>query len=264
MRCWYFWFAATIAVGCLAIPLRYRIPCNCQIEPVTRRFVAAPHDGLFEKSLVKPGDVVRRDQVLGRLDGREVRWEMAGLAADEGRAAKSRDVSMAANKVAAAQIDALEMERLSHKRRLLEYRAVHLDIKSPIDGVIISGDLQRSEGIPVSIGQALYEIAPLGCMVAEIAIRDDDRSLVEPRQNVTIRLDAYPGKSWAGRLTRINPRAEERDDDNVFIGEVVLDSANGELRPGMKGRSVIDGPQYPLAWLLLRTPWNAVFRWMGW
>jgi multidrug resistance efflux pump len=231
---------------------------------VTRRFVAAPHDGLFEKSLVKPGDVVRRDQVLGRLDGREVRWEMAGLAADEARAAKSRDVNMAANKVAAAQIDALEMERLSHKRRLLEYRADHLDIKSPIDGVIISGDLQRSEGVPVSVGQALYEIAPLDRMVAEIGIPDEERSYVAEGQNVTIRLDAYPGMSWAGRLARINPRSEERDDDNVFIGEVELDSADGLLRPGMKGRSTIDGPRHPLVWLLLRTPWNAVLRWMGW
>ena len=81
---------------------------------------------------------------------------------------------------------------------------------------------------------------------------------------MTIRLDAYPGKSWAGQLARINPRSEERDDDNVFIGEVVLNSADGVLRPGMKGRSTIEGPRYPLAWLLLRTPWNSVLRWMGW
>jgi multidrug resistance efflux pump len=65
-----------------------------------------------------------------------------------------------------------------------------LDIKSPIDGVVISGDLKRAEGAPVAIGQTLYEIAPLDRMVAEVAIPDDEISRVRLAQSVTINLDA--------------------------------------------------------------------------
>jgi multidrug resistance efflux pump len=201
---------------------------------------------------------------LGRLEGRDLRVEMAGLSADYSRAAKSRDVNMAAGKIAAAQIDKLEMERLDHKKRLLTRRLEHLEIKSPIEGVVISGDLQRSEGVPVSVGQVLYEVAPLDQMVAEVAVADEERSYVQERQNVMIRLDAFPGSSWSDHLVRINPRAELREDDNVFIGEVTLDNADRALRPGMKGEAKIESARYPLAWIILHKPWNALLHWMGW
>jgi multidrug resistance efflux pump len=181
-----------LAITALAmfLPIRYRVPCECQLQPVARRVISAPFAGTLELSLVKPGDVVRRGDTLGRMDGREIRWDLAGLIADQRRAAKNRDVNMADNKVAVAQMDALEMQRLDVKRRLLADRAAHLDIKSPIDGVVISGDLKRAEGAPVAIGQTLYEIAPLDRMVAEVAIPDDEISRVRLAQSVTINLDA--------------------------------------------------------------------------
>src|SRR5690606_27148916 len=120
-------------------PWDYKIACRCEIQPAVRRYVAAPFAGVFEKSLVEPGDLVRRDQVLGRLDGKEVRWELASVMAEYERVSKSYDVNLAAGKVAAAQIDRLEMERLDHKRRLLEHRAANLEIRSPIDGIVLSG-----------------------------------------------------------------------------------------------------------------------------
>src|SRR5581483_4853647 len=87
--------AAAIASLVLAVPLEYRISCSFTLEPVSRRFVAAPFEGIFEKSLVKPGDMVQRGQLLARMDGREVRWELAGLDADRSRADKSRDSNLA-------------------------------------------------------------------------------------------------------------------------------------------------------------------------
>ncbi len=258
------WIALLTVAACLAFPMHYRISCDCVLEPVVRRYVAAPYDGIFEKSLVKPGTVVRRDQVLGRLDGREVRVEMAGLAADQSRAAKSRDVNIAAGKIAAAQIDKLEMERLDHKKRLLNRRLEHLEIKSPVDGIVISGDLQRSEGVPVSVGQVLYEVAPLDRMVAEVAIADADRSYAGENQSVSLKLDAFSASSWSGPLGRINPRAEVREDNNVFIGEVLLDNTDGTLRPGMKGKAKIMSDRHSLAWIILQKPWSKLLGWMGW
>jgi hypothetical protein len=256
--------ALLVAAGCLALPIPHRISCDCVLEPVVRRYVAAPYDGTFEKSLVKPGDVVHRDQVLGRLEGREVRVEMAGLVADQSRTAKSRDVNMATGKTTAAQIDKLEMERLEQKKRLLMRRLEHLEIKSPIDGIVISGDLQRSEGVPVAVGQVLYEVAPLDHMVAEVAITDEERSHAQESQSVRVKLDAFPGASWSAPLTRINPRSELRDDDNVFIGEVALENIDGLLRPGMRGEAKISSGRRPLVWIILHKPWNSLLGWMGW
>lgn len=250
---------AGILLAC--VPWPYKVVGPCELQPLTRRFVAAPYAGVFEKSLVEPGDLVTRDQVLGRMDGRELRYELAGVAADQERAAKSRDVNLVSGKVAAAQIDALERERFGNRRRLLETRADHLDIRSPIDGVVISGDLKRSEGVAVTVGQSLYEIAPLDRMVVEIAVPDEQILFVEAGQEVIIRLDAWPRQTWRGELRKVQPRSEVRDSENVFLAEVLLDNADRRLRPGMKGTARITTVWRPAAWIALHRPWNWLASW---
>ena len=73
-----------------------------------------------------------------------------------------------------AQLAKLEADRLELKTKILELRSNHLEIKSPIDGVVISGDQERAEGAPLTIGQALFEVAPLDKMVVELAIPEDE------------------------------------------------------------------------------------------
>jgi multidrug efflux pump subunit AcrA (membrane-fusion protein) len=248
----------------LAVPLPYRISCSFQLEPVTRRYVAAPFEGIFEKSLVKPGDMVARGQLLGRMDGREVRWELAGLEADASRAGKSRDSNLAASKVAAAQMDRLEKQRIDERRHLLASRAERLEIRSPLDGIVLEGDLQRSEGVPVTMGQSLYEIAPLEKLVAEVAIPDSEVALTDAGLDVRLHLDAYPGRSWDSTLERIQPRAELRETDNVFVAEAPLANDAHQLRPGMKGTATVYGPRRSLFWIAFHKPWNYLANWLSW
>ena len=51
----------------MLIPVPYRIGADCQLEPVVRRFVAAPYDGILENSLVESGAVVEQYQLLACL-----------------------------------------------------------------------------------------------------------------------------------------------------------------------------------------------------
>ena len=173
-------------------------------------------------------------------------------------------MNLAGSKVAAAQIDQLERARLDAKRRLLANRERHLEIKSPLDGIVITGDLQRSEGVPVTVGQLLYEIAPLDAMVAELAIRDEDIAFVRADQDTAIVLDAYPGQSQRGKLHTVHPRSQVRENDNVFIAEVLLDNAGRTLRPGMKGSAKIVSSRHSLAWILFHKPYQRLIAWLGW
>ena len=57
------------------------------------------------------------------------------------------------------------MERLQLTTRLLQDRSRNLIIKSPVDGLVISGDLKRAEGVRLTVGQTLFEVAPLDEMI---------------------------------------------------------------------------------------------------
>ncbi len=256
--------AAIALAVVLAFPVSYKVSCDCTLQPVTRRYVAAPFAGILEKSVVAPGDLVQVGDTLARLDGREIRLEMAGVTADYNRARKQSDAARATHQLAEAQQAKLEMERLDLKTRLLTDRAKHLEIKSPLAGIIVSGDLERAEGVPVSIGQTLFEVAPLQQMTLELAVPEDELAYVDVGAAVQIRLDAYPGEKRTGQITRIHPRAELRNGGSVFVAELTLDNSEGRLRPGMNGTGKIAGPRRPLAWNLFHKAWEKAVTAIAW
>ena len=116
------WWGRAILLGVLLVaagmfvPLPYRVKCDCELQPVVRRYVAAPFDATLERSHVEPGDLVSQDQLLAQIDGREVRWELAGVSAERTRAAKQRDGHMATQEFGSAELARYEMERLDLKR----------------------------------------------------------------------------------------------------------------------------------------------------
>ncbi len=87
------WLSAGIAV-ILMLPMIYRIRCELELQPVERRYVAAPFDGPLEKCLVEPGDVVTKDELLALMDGREIRWELAEVQANLNKATKERNTQL--------------------------------------------------------------------------------------------------------------------------------------------------------------------------
>ncbi len=257
--------AIVFAIGCLAVlPLRYQVHCDCTIEPVMRRFVAAPFAATLKRTLVEPGDVVRAGDLLAELDGREIRWELAALEADYQQASKGRDTAMAERKIATAQLSRLEMEQLEQRIALMRDRQKHLEIRSPLAGVVVSGDLQRVQGAPLTIGQSLFEIAPLEQVIVEVAVAENEIAYVRQKDDVNIRLDAFARRRWAGRVTKIHPKAELRDSHQVFIAEVELANTERLLRPGMRGYADIIGPRAPVGWILFHRPWESAVRWLGW
>jgi len=256
--------AACLVVAAMAAPLPYKIACDCRVEPVARRFVAAPFDGRLDRALVKPGDVVRKGQVLAQMDGHEIRCELAGVEADRSRAAKQRDAAMAAHEYADAQIAGLQVQRCDLQLRVLNDRTQRLEVRSPVDGIVTTGDLQRVEGAALAVGQTLFEIAPLEEMVVEVDVSDDDVSHVVDGQVVHVRLDAYPTQTWLAPIDKLHPRSRIRDQQNVFVAEAMLNNADGRLRPGMKGRAKIVTPRRPLGWILLHKPWQWLTKTTTW
>lgn len=254
--------AALIVLLCL--PIAHKIGCDLTIQPVVRRLVAAPFDGTLEKTLVEPGQLVSEGQVLALMEGREIRLELSGLNADYGRARKKWEASLAVEKIPEAQLANLEMKRLEAKIQLFTERQQNLQIRSPLNGIVISGDLEKSEGAPLSVGQGLFEIAPLDRMRVDVAIPEQDIAYVKPGMAVRIRLDAYPGELYLARIKSIVPRAELRENEAVFIARTELDNAAGRFRPGMNGGAIVVAPRRPLAWLLFHKPYESLLMMFGW
>lgn len=246
----------------LCVPLPYKVKATCELQPLNHRYVAAPFEAPLEKCFVDPGDLVEANQLLARVDGREIRMKLAEIASDRNRSSKERDMHRAKGEYGAAEMSRLQMEAHQARVELLEHRGQNLEIRSPSAGVVVSGDWKKSEGVPLKTGETMFEIAPLRRMIVEVGIPEDDIAHVKIGQTVQVNLDAYAGESWTGKLLRVHPAAEMRDSEHVFIGEFELDNPDYRLRPGMRGKARISTAARPILWNVFHKPWNAMVAWL--
>ena len=260
---WWMTAGAALVTAAMFVPIPYNIACDCELQPTTRRFVAAPFDGKLDSANVALGDLVISGQILARLDDREIDLDLAATDAQINQADKRRGASMARHEASDAQLAKLEIERLTLKRELLSGRRDNLEIRSPVEGMVISGDWEKSEGAPLSVGQPMFEVAPLDQMVVEVAIVEGEMSMAKVGSKVSVRMDAFPGRTWTGTIDKVHPTAELREGENVFVAEVRLENKDLVLRPGMKGQAKIAASTQTTGWILLHRPWHAARKWLG-
>lgn len=249
-------------IGVLAMPVKYPVKGDAVVEPNLRRVVSARFDGILEQAFFRPGDRVESGALLAKMDDREVRLRKAELIAARDRALRQRDQAMTdpETPVAVAQMAQLEADGYALELKIVEFQEENLEIVAPIGGMILEGDLERAEGIPVRQGDVLFEIGPLAEMIAEIRIPAGNVSLIQEGDPVRLRLDAFPAETWEGVVERIRPRAETGSGESFFVATMPLPSTGGEpaLRSGMSGRATVRGETVPLGWVLTRRLWNFV------
>lgn len=257
--------AGGIAATVLAmfIPVDYRIGCQCTAQPVERRLSVAPYDGLLENTFVEPGDVVKQGTQLAQMDGREIRIQLASVENDRHAAIKKSDAHRARHEVSDMIIADHEQQRLANESKILRQRESQLSINSPVDGIVLSGSVDRKQNFPVNIGQELFEIAPLSPLKVEINVPADEIMHIESGDTVNIRFDGFGMHSIEGTVHRIRPRSEIRGDQNVFVAEVILENEDRTVRPGMQGSAKIIAKKKSLGWCLFHRPWEKLTHAMG-
>ena len=124
-----------------------------------------------------------------------------------------------------------ELERLQQTgkpERLLAYR-------SPASGVV----LQKPSiaGMRFMPGDVLYEIADLSTVWMIADVSEQDLGLVRAGQATRVRIVAYPGREFAGKLVFVYPALEPST--RTARVRVELPNAEGLLKPAMYGEAEV-------------------------
>lgn len=238
------------------VPIPYKLGVPCWIDPELRRQVAVPFDGVLARAHVEPGQRIQRGEVLAELDGKETGWKLAEVQARLNSLTKRRDQALAAENMSEAQLASLEMASLEAERRLLQYQSDNLQIRSPLDGVVISGDLAQSEGVPVQRGQRLFDVAPIDAFTVQLAVPASEVRHAAPGMPVSIRLESEAEFRQTGVVNTLEPISRIHEGKNVFLATTTLDNSSGRLRPGMQGKARITCEPKSIGWILFHRPWE--------
>ena len=243
-------------IAAMWIPAPYKIRGQCVVDAVSHRFAVAPYDGIVERGFFHPGDVVQQGDLLATMDDKELRWELAGVVADIQRTKKERSVALKSGDVPATVMADLESERLENQKRLLEYRRENLEIRSSVQGFVLSGDLDMAENAAVRTGDTLYEVGPITPLKIQVFIPAEDVLEVQKDQVVKVWLDGVSAEAIELPVERVLPRSQTEDGSNVFVAEAIVQNEDQRLRPGMRGIAKVTGKEHPIGWNLFHKPWE--------
>ncbi len=251
-------------ISIMLVPVQYKVRCNCETEPVGRRYAVAPFAGIIEEGFVEAGDQVIQGQLLARMDAEEMRWELASVLAEQQQASKQREIELARRNVTESMLSDIEQERLAAKAELLRHRLASVEIRSPINGVVLTGSLERAQGAAIAMGDVIYEVAPPNHLRLEVLVPSDEVPHVQVGQPIQIWIDGITDSSFRSTVSRIRPSSELREGKNVFVAEVLLPTLDSRLRPGMNGSVRINCASNPLFWNLFQRPWEWFVSRMTW
>ncbi|MEN8800352.1 MAG: HlyD family efflux transporter periplasmic adaptor subunit [Thiogranum sp.] len=245
----------------------YRIDAEAKLEGTVQRVVVAPFDGYIAEAPARAGDIVEQDQLLARLEDRDLKLEHAKWSGERAQLLKSQREALAKHERAEISILHAQREQAEAELALAEEKLARTQLKAPLAGIVVSGDLSQSLGAPIERGEVLFEVAPLNGYRIMLEIDERDIAHVQPGQRGELALSGLPHQRHVFSVERILPVSTARDGGNYFRVEARLTDPTDSLRPGMAGVGKIDAGERRLIWIwthgLLDWLRLALWKWLG-
>jgi HlyD family secretion protein len=211
-----------------------------------------------QESLLKAGVIAQRDYdvAMTAYKSAEARYNQAAAQVQQAKlteqSASSAGIaqSQAAVEQSQAQVQqsqaqvqqaAAQVQQTQAALNLAEVNLSHTTITSPIDGIVVSRDVNVGQTVAASLSApTLFTIANDLTQMQVIANIDQaDIGLVEQAKSVKFTVDAFPGKDFDGKIgeMRLNPTNVQ----NVVTYNVVINVENPDqkLKPGMTANLTI-------------------------
>ncbi|MEM1226789.1 MAG: HlyD family efflux transporter periplasmic adaptor subunit [Planctomycetota bacterium] len=164
-----------IICGLVFIPMEFDLEADGTLVPEARREIFAGIDGEVRDVLVDTNDVVTAGQELLRMINPDIQVEiteiqgqinttLAELNRVRGQSTKRQTLKLTERRAIEGEEFELEtkLAALRSKLQLKQNRANDLIVRSPIDGVVVSWEVEKTLlNRPVSTGQVLLEVADL-------------------------------------------------------------------------------------------------------
>lgn len=135
-------------------------------------------------------------------------------------------------------------------------------VTAPMAGVVIKKGVELGETVTSGVssfnaGTVLFTVADLKSLIIRVNLNEVDIAKVHVGQPVRVTLDAYPQKTFAGKVRFVAPAAKLVEKIKVFEVEVALDQLDPSFRTGMSANVEILGERRDAA---LSIPLEALQR----
>ena len=245
----------------------FRIDADALVEGLARRALVAPYDGYIKDAQHRAGDAVKKGDSLAALEDSDLVLERLKHVTERDQRVHEYDKALAGRDLAAVNVISTQIKQAEAQIRLVDEQMARVNLRAPIDGLIISGDLTQLIGTAVQRGQVLFEIAPLDAYRVILLVDEHDVGMIEADQRGELAVTALPDQRLSFIVEKVTPIAEAKAGKNIFRVEGRIDGDTARLRPGMEGLGKVSIGTRNLAWIWMRPALNwarfSIWRWLG-
>ncbi len=193
--------------------------------------------------------------LLKRAYDRAIKMAKDGVVSESALEDAQRNYELALNKqnVAKAQVTVLKAKIAQAQAQVaqdqanlkqLEEQLSYTDIVSPIDGIVLSRDVQMGDAVSsiLVLGSSATLVMTLGD-TSEVYVKgkvdESDIGKVYLGQRARIKVESFKDKTFNGKVTKISPMGVEKDNVTTFEVRVSIQNPGGELKAEMTANAEI-------------------------
>jgi membrane fusion protein (multidrug efflux system) len=183
------------------------------------------------------GQAVQKGAKLVTFDPSEYQAQLAGSSAEARTEAQRYQRSKELLDQKFVSQDAVDvargnMERAAAKKRQDEVLLSKTVISAPFSGIV--GLRLVSPGAYVKVGEDIARLENISSLKLDFRVPEVYLSQIGPKQDLTIRVDAYPNDTFTGRIYALEPSVDDRT--RTVVVRAQIPNQHGKLRPGMFAR----------------------------
>jgi Cu(I)/Ag(I) efflux system membrane fusion protein len=150
------------------------------------------------------------------------------------RSRQAASVQSARDRLRLWGLDAQQIDEIVERGEPLE----HVTINSPATGIVI--EKNAFQGETVETGTRLFTIADLTKVWIQLDAYESDLAWLHYGQHVDFVTEAWPGETFQGRISFIDPVLDDRT--RTVKVRLNVDNADGRLKPEMFVRATVHAP----------------------
>ena len=191
-------------------------------------------DGRIVGLNFQEGQAVAAGTRLVTLDNSEYEAQSAAVRADlkteEQRLSRTRELHQQ-NFISKDALDVQlgNVDRLKARLAEADSRVAKTQIRAPFSGTV--GLRMVSPGAYVKAGEDIVRLESIGSIKADFRVPELFMSKIHPGQEVVLRLDAYPGEEFSGRVYAVEPVVDDRT--RTVLMRARIPNKSNKLKPGM-------------------------------
>lgn len=133
-----------------------------------------------------------------------------------------------------------EVKQAEAELEIARVKVNHSVIRAPITGMVIEKTVEAGQTIAANFSSPpLVTIADLTSMKVDAWVDEADIGRVRLGQDVDFQVDSYPNRVFQGKVVRIFPSPEIKDNVVTYDTEIRVDNHDLALKPGMTANVTI-------------------------